>query len=312
MKEYLEYLTKHLSVRFSKRQKQNAAAWISDEMEKQGYLCETIRHKKYFTSVRNIVAGNLKQAKTIIVVPYDTPSRVFWHKFLYYPLDGNLSARKSLFPMYVPIFLLYFLMLALMYGIPYFMPTPEAVSAAYIAGIVLLVLIVALLAKGIPTRKNAIYHAGVAAALELAASLEKEQKRNVAFVFTDQNSGKFYGAYYVRLRLDELKKSAQVITLNGVGAGGELVIGYTKGQKKNAQELIKAAGKHHRVASKSMDSEMLVQSAMQYFPKGIVVASGVYDEKHNLYIDRLRRNHDDQVDEKQLEVIVSMLKNNQK
>ena len=45
MKEYLEYLTKHLPVRFSKRQKQNAAAWISDEMEKQGYLCECQKYR---------------------------------------------------------------------------------------------------------------------------------------------------------------------------------------------------------------------------------------------------------------------------
>lgn len=310
MHKQIKELNKEIPVRFTKKQKRKASNYLVSEMEKLGYSCEITKHKKYFTHVENIIAGNLKQAKTILVVPYDTLSRVFWPKFIYYPLDGNKSASKALFPLYMPMFILYFVMLGFMYGVPAILPSIQAVSAAYIVGILLLLLIIVLLIKGFPSKHNAICNtSAIATALEFASSLEKEQRKNIAFVFTDQNSGKFYGASYLKQHLEEIKKSTMIISLNCVGAGGEVVVGYTKGQKKLAQTLVKGIDKKVHVSIKNIDQNMMVQSSMEYFSKGIVIASGKWDKNHNLYVDCLRRGKDKSIDENQLELIVEILKN---
>ena len=59
--------------------------------------------------------GNRKRMKTVIVVPYDTPERKFWHKVFYFPLDGTKTMNKTLIATYVPIILLYVFILAGLY-----------------------------------------------------------------------------------------------------------------------------------------------------------------------------------------------------
>lgn len=307
MKEWLAKIEKEIPVRFYRRQKRKALNWLCQEMEAMGYVCEKQEKRRYFSRVENLEAGNLKQAKLIFAIPYDTQSRIFWRQFRYYPLDGSKSANQSMFPIYAPIFILYFLMIGLLYGMPFLTKSVSILMASNAISIALLVILIVLLFKGFPSFHNSVYqNSAIASALALATRLNKEERKKVAFVFVDQNNGRYYGPAFLKERLSQVKRSTPIITLNCVGAGEHLVIGYTKGQKKPAQELLKIVGKQYHASIKSLEGNLLVQCAMGEYQKGMIIASGS-DGEHGLVVSHLRRGKDRTADEEQLSVIVSML-----
>ena len=102
-KTVLEKYTKTYGTRFSRRQKKRFIEDLNQEFHSLGYESTMIEGKKLLSRAHNYLYGNMKQIKTIIVVPYDTPERKFWKKVLYFPFDGTKTANKTMVATYVPI-----------------------------------------------------------------------------------------------------------------------------------------------------------------------------------------------------------------
>ena len=76
-KTVLEKYTKTYGTRFSRRQKKRFIEALHQDFHALGYEPTMIEGKKLLSHAHNYLYGNMKQMKTVIVVPYDTPERKF-------------------------------------------------------------------------------------------------------------------------------------------------------------------------------------------------------------------------------------------
>lgn len=306
--EYVEKFSKTLSKRFTKRQKEVYAEALNEVMEPLGYKQEIDVKKKSFTKTRNIIFGNLKMAKSVIVVPYDTPSRIFWPKFSYYPLDGTKSSNKSILPLYGPVLVIYALVLAILYLTPALKLNPYVMLFLEIVLFGMFILLFLFLIIGLPNKNNANRNsAAVIAALEIASKLNKDQRKSTAFIFTDRNANRHYGAQRVSEKLDEMNKHPNLIFLNCIGKGKEMIVGYTSGNRKLAQEMLKKYKGNKKLEHKAIDDNMRFQSPLAYAKRAIIISAGEYDDKGNLVLHEVNKASDKIIEEENVDTVVEVL-----
>ena len=106
-KQRLERYTKEYGCRYTRRQKNKFLEVLHKEMAECGYESTDIQGKRLFSRANNVLYGNVKQMKQVIVVPYDTPEKRFWPTVRYYPLNGSKTISKSMVPLYVPAIVLF-------------------------------------------------------------------------------------------------------------------------------------------------------------------------------------------------------------
>lgn len=74
-KQRLERYTKEYGCRYTRRQKNKFLEVLHKEMAECGYESTDIQGKRLFSRANNVLYGNVKQMKQVIVVPYDTPEK---------------------------------------------------------------------------------------------------------------------------------------------------------------------------------------------------------------------------------------------
>ena len=83
----------HFGKRRSKKQKNRFIMMLLDVMEPLGYLLKMQQFKFSGREGRNIIVGNLEQAKLIYMVDYDTKERIINDHYRYYPFDENFNLK---------------------------------------------------------------------------------------------------------------------------------------------------------------------------------------------------------------------------
>ena len=68
--------------RFSRRNKKRFLSALDEIFEEEGYAGKDIDKRRLFLTRDRMYAFE-KTAKLYVVVPYDTPERLFWHKTKY-------------------------------------------------------------------------------------------------------------------------------------------------------------------------------------------------------------------------------------
>lgn len=307
MDNYFDTYTVDYGARFTKRQKTNFINQLNKDMSEIGYEGEIVNGKSGLTRVRNVVFGNLKNAKTIIAVPYDTPQKSIWFQAKYFPLNGNRANISSMFSLYIPSMIVYIISLVLIYYQDNIFPDVQSKGIFSAILFTVLVMIMYYLMHGIPNRHNATRNStSIVAALRLGASLSKDERKKVAFVFTDKNVNKHIGAMVAMQDFQKLGKSPNIIQLNCIGRGDTMMIGYNSSAKKLAQELNKA--NKEKLKQVSMDEKMKLQSAMDHFQKAVTIAAGEVDKKGDLVVYHTTTGKDVQVDEGNITKVVDMMR----
>lgn len=282
----LEKYTETYGTRFSKRQKKAFLKALHEDMNALGYESTLIQGKKLLSRADNYLFGNMKQMKNVIVVPYDTPEKKFWHKVIYFPFDGTKTANKTMAATYVPILVFFVAIFGGIYGIQ---PMLKDSSLAFIVSMLLFLLTLVLIywmMHGFQNRHNANRNsAAIAAAVDIATKLDKEERRKTGFLFTDKNKMRFLGAEACAKDFANAGKNPYVIMLDCIGNGSQTRIGYNPQNRKIAIEM----AKHYPIKGVSVDAvklseDMRMQSAMSYFKKAIIVSSGELDGEGNLYV----------------------------
>lgn len=81
--------------RYSKKQKTRFLRYIQLSAQEKGVKVLLDRSKMSGRDGCNIYLGPIKKAKTVLAVPYDTPTRLLWPGFCYYPVDPGRNARQE-------------------------------------------------------------------------------------------------------------------------------------------------------------------------------------------------------------------------
>lgn len=310
-KEIWSKYTEKYGIRFLKKDKKKFQEAILDDFRNLGYEGEVITSRKGFGTVSNIHIGNPKQAKTCIVVPYDTPARVFWYKNPYYPQDGYHNFKKSFIPTYVPILLIYGIILVLSYVGPIIMP--KIFNTAFMSVILmwLLLLLIVIVLKGIPNFNNAVRNsASLVIAYDIASKLSPAKRKEVMFVFTDCKK-RYYGNEFVNAYLDEHKKiSMPIISLYCLGDGNDIRIL----SSRNAKNLARAVSKEfksekYKLTTKSVALNEQDNTSIQGFNHGILLSSGNLDKDNHLLVDNTALAKDKRVSETMCDDVVEMIVN---
>lgn len=294
--------------RFTSRQKERFRGALIKDFEELGYKSEIVEGRKFLTKAKNVMFGNLKHAKTVIAVPYDTPQKVYWLKSYFFPLDGMSTANKSLIPVFGPVLALYLVLLVFMYGLDGFVSEASGVKVAMSVIILLIILLFYMMLHGITNKKNFNRNsAGIYAAYAIAKKLTKDERRNVVFLFVDSNRTKHLGARIAAEDFLKQTKNPNVIVLHAFANGSVMQLGYNSNNKKLAQDLNKVFPNGGRLKMVQLSNEMRTSSPMEHFSKAVTIGAGEIDKKGRLCVLGTGTSKDTVVQEENIEKVIEMV-----
>lgn len=300
--------SEQFGARFTSRQKDKFRKEIIKDFEELGYNCDIVEGRKYLSKARNLLFGNLKHAKTVIAVPYDTPQKVYWLKSYFFPLDGMATANKSLIPVFGPVLVLYLVLLVLMYGLDGFVSEISGVKVVMTIIIVLIILLFYMMLHGITNKKNFNRNsAGIYAAYEIAKHLSKDERRTVVFLFIDSNRTKHLGARIAAEDFLKQTKNPNIIVLNGFANGSQMQLGYNANNKKLAQDLNKVFPNGARLKMVQLSNDMRTSSPMEHFSKAVTIGAGEIDKKGRLCVMGTGTSKDTVIQEENIEKVITMV-----
>ncbi len=282
--------------RFSRREKDLYINQASHEFKDAGYSAHALAGKVQRVCTIDLVAGDLKNADTIIIANYDTPTHNFGNPFVYYPLNGPSSVKASVLPYYTPFLISIIIAVFVMYT---YGGKIDFTNAFGVSMVILLLLIVCfalgvILSVAVGNKVNMDRNtSGVVAAMRIASLLD-EAKDHTAFVLTDYGCTRHTGEEVVRREIPDTIDHKQVIYFDCVGNGDQTVVACRKGHEREAHELANAIG--------DTEVEVLDESSVKYlnysyYPNGFLVTRGTWNkDSHTVSIPDTATKKDINVD----------------
>ncbi len=309
--ELMNKYTKQYGIRFSMNQKKKFSQVLKEDMKQLGYECRGMKKYQYkIFPTTDYFFGDIKTARNLIVIPYDTLDRKFWKNVNYYPLDGYKNVNKNYKANYLPLIIFYVVILVLLYGANYlFQNNILMMNVVSIFMTIAMVLLVYMMLRGFACRYNVNKNsASIVAALELAKQLNSSEKSKVAFVFTDKNKNNHHGAKILSEELMKENRNPNIICLDCLGVGTITAIAYTAQNRKLAADLGKYFKFNQEVVDVvKMDGDKTIQTMVQHFKKAVVISSGELDEEKSLVVKNVLTTKDKTVDENRIQAIIEML-----
>ena len=150
--------------------------------------------------------------------------------------------------------------------------------------------------------------ASIAAAVEIAKSFDKDERRRIGFLFTDKNKMRFLGAESSAKDLYDSGKNPTMICLDCIAKGENVQIGFNPQNRKLANEIAKYHPTDKHIAAVKLTEEMRLQNAMSYFKKAVVISAGELDSDGNLVVEGTGTGRDKEVDMDVLDGNITMIK----
>lgn len=296
------------SKRYTRQQKNIFINEIGKDFQSYGYRVNGAASKKKGGVSMNLHVGDVAHAKKIVVVNYDTPQHNFGNPMKYYPFNGPSTFASSFFPIYAPTIIGAIITLWIVVS---FIPKLDFQNNLFFSIGTIAVLIVVMIGsfimtKGIANKTNFNRNtSGVVAALKLAEELDDNQRKEVAFVLTDNGCTNHNGDYMLREALPKTIDERLVIMLDCVGNGDGFVIGYKEDTKKEAVDL--AACFKNKPKRKLCNKEELRYTSFSFYKKGLLISKGNFI-KEELVVENISTNKDVICDEESIEEVVKAIK----
>lgn len=214
MKDFFTALCIQFANRSTAKKKLRFLNWIVPLFQKYGYPAEIVNDKAKFGRICDVVFGDIKKAKLVVLVPYDTPQKYLFSNSVYYPVDGSKN-RKVQFHNLLGQTVLSILMMVLAIGVSYLAMKQAGISRyAYIILSFFIFLIAFVFGKGIGNRYNFNRNS---AAICVAMELAKKKIESTAFVFVDATAQSYKGYQLLKHTYDKLLEQKKVVFLDCIG-----------------------------------------------------------------------------------------------
>ena len=251
--------------RYSKKQKIRFLRYVQRSAQEKGVKMYLDEGEASGKSGCNVYLGPTQRAKTILAVSYDTPSRLWWPGFHYYPMDPGRNARQESLVM-----ALNFALAAVLLAAYWFAVFRRCFSAGGLTGGLALfgLLLVALLAVNLVLGSaNAKNYSRNSASLALALEIfDGLQDGSVAVALLDNACAGLDG--YARLAeyLGGRARQTNVVILDCVMSGSELH-GHCTKERVEALAARNEDIQWHEAASEG-------NAVLSLFPRGMVITGG--------------------------------------
>jgi len=299
-----EFLLKYgvvLARRASLKDKQRVLSAVTQDFGPLGYEVKGVTQKKRFLTTLNIHIGNLQKAKTIIVAPYDQPSKRFFAKG-YHPF-------REVDPLWVKLLSdnLITGILALFGVLSLVILGPINTTTAVVVLVILTVLMVAvtlIMPQGLLNIANANRsNSGLYVMWGLAQKLKGNPE--VAFVLLDHTALNRHGELMLSTLLSSRRTPAQVIYLDCVGVGDAILVSSDANNQAFAKRVAGAV-KGLSAQTKTHDAPTINASALSRFPNSIGISAGRLIGKH-FVIENVRSSADVEIREETVNALIEAL-----
>lgn len=251
--------------RYSKKQKIRFLRYVQRSAQEKGVKMYLDEGEASGKSGCNVYLGPTQRAKTILAASYDTPSRLWWPGFHYYPMDPGRNARQESLVM-----ALNFALAAVLLAAYWFAVFRRCFSVGGLTGglalfgLLLMALLAVNLVLGSANAKNYSRNsASLALALEIFDGL---QDGSVAVALLDNACAGLGG--YARLAdyLGGRARQANVVIFDCVMSGSELH-GHCTRERIEALAARNGDIQWHEAASEG-------NAVLSLFPRGMVITGG--------------------------------------
>ena len=284
--------------RYSKKQKIRFLRYIQSSAQEKGVKMYLDEGEASGKSGCNVYLGPTQRAKTILAVPYDTPSRLWWPGFHYYPMDPERNARQESLVM-----ALNFALAAVLLAAYWFAVFRRCFSAGgpigglALFGLLLVALLAVNLVLGSANAKNYSRNsASLALALEIFDGL---QDGSVAVALLDNACAGLDG--YARLAeyLGGRARQTNVVILDCVMSGSELH-GHCTKERIEALAARNGDIQWHVAASEG-------NAVLSLFPRGMVITGGSWIGDATV-VKGTRSGRDDELNMERMERVLVTLR----
>ena len=269
----LKYATL-MPARFKRKQKLLFINEISREYQSLGFEVKAVQSVRKGVKAINLLIGDLKNAKTLIVTNYDTPQRNYGRSLDYFPLNGSITFVNSLLAYYTPLLIgSVFSLFIIIVGMPKVDFTNNFwQSLIIVSSFILAFLFSTLLTFGVGNKFNYNRNSsGVIGSLLIADKLKN--RKDVAYILTDMGCMNKAGDRMVVDALPKTLKDKHVILLDCLGYGARIGIGYRAKAKTKSEELLKYYSDDN-IFFTELDETDLKYSSANYYEKCTVVSYG--------------------------------------
>ena len=305
MKDLLFHFGITLGKRNTKKQKQIFIEELTKVTEENKWSFEFVNKKKFGFVNTHIVIGDLKKASTVILVAYDTPTKLLIPNQKYYPFKQEKNLLVDQLNLIFQILISTASFIAIYFVLKNVMVW-DSVILKLITGFVFLIVFIQLfkLMTGYPNRFN---HSRNSAALVLSIDLlkEKKLKNKVAFILVDKASSGMEGYRDIK-ELKLIRNDKTTLILDALANGEILALATTQQFENNANKL--AQSLNLDVLVKAYKEENCEGQIFYYFPKSLMLVS-VNRYKNDLVLLKTRTNKDYEINLERLINIRENLKN---
>lgn len=285
-------ILEHYQVRKTKKQKSAFISLI------QQHFPQLQIQEGGFPRCRNIIIGDIENAKVVLTAHYDTCAQLPFPNFIT-PRNPLLSILYSVL-LVVPVFIAVFLLNQLLNLVSADHWVHYWVSLGAYFGFLLLLI------AG-PANRHTVNDntSGVVTLCELMTVLTEAERNHVAFVFFDHEETGLIGSAYFRSRYKKEMRHKLLINLDCVGDGDHLLVCANKGARADHADLLKAS-----FLPTGVKGILFTKAEKTYYPSdqiGFKKAVAVAALKHNrfwgYYMDRIHTAKDTVMDKENIKLL---------
>ena len=219
MKEIFDFLNYVIPIRRNTRTKVKFLTYLNNEFKEQGLQCKMWKEKNGMLTMYNLVVGNLATADNIILVGYDTPTKVLVNNYLYYPLDANKNRTNEKKNIFLRSALLILIIIGCFVGAYYISRINIKYKLILTVLLAITCLICALSIKETPNGNNLNKNtAAVAIIMKLLYDAEVD-KSKFAVVFLDRTTDGYFGYRKIKEVMGEDLNRKNVLILECLAYG---------------------------------------------------------------------------------------------
>lgn len=208
---------------------------LKDKLSKHNPITYKYKFLKFFTE-ELIFVGNIRNVKTVYLIPYNSKRGYFWPTKRYYPFNLLKEGRMNVVSRFIPALILYFILVALLLVSTLFIPYNQ--TSLLIVQYLVILAVSPLAFKGIGSRRNAASSdAQLKFAFESLEEMNSYQRNQLGFIFVDTSKRQTLIKAIVAFFKSHNKNP--LLVEPGFFSGEELGVASNKFQSKYAVNLAK-------------------------------------------------------------------------
>lgn len=290
MKDFFTTLCVQFANRSNGKKKVRFFRWLIPQLHAMGYEISVQSGKDNFSKLCNLVVGDIKHAKVLVLVPYDTPMKT-WIPTKYYPLQPKKNRQEQMKAFVFQVIVSFLLACVSLYIVWQCFPIATMMDFCYLLIALGIFSFSFLMSKGIGNRNNYVRSHS---ALSIVFECMKIRDPEVAYALIDRTCVSYRGYQVFHDAYASTIKQKPVILLDSLGQSVSYVIASTK---PCHNPLFQA---HWLKCKEATQIESL-------FSNGYVISSGTVSEK-DIIIHHSGTRNDCQIDLLALEQILSDVK----